>query len=69
MVVAITSGVVDNRAPVPQVAVHAVFSACVAISTLPATVVLAAAVVPVEKSVHAHAIYWFITKVVVLYII
>ena len=43
------SGDTDSIAPVPQVLVHAVISACVAISTLPATVVLAFGVtVPVS---------------------
>ena len=53
IVVAIISGVVDKRAPVQPVLVHAVISACVAISTLPATVVLAFGVLPVALSTHA----------------
>lgn len=44
------SGVTASDAPVPPVAVPALTSACVAISTLPATVVLAFGVVLFHSS-------------------
>lgn len=56
---AISLGRTDNKAPVPPVSVPAVLSAVVAISTLPATVVLAFTnVAHVPKSTQApHSEY------------
>ena len=53
---AISLGRTEREAPVPHVSVPACDSAVVAISTLPATVVLAFGVVPVARFVHAHPI-------------
>lgn len=55
---AISLGRTDNEAPVPPVSVPAILSAVVAISTLPATVVLAFGCVDhAAKAFHAQAIY------------
>lgn len=55
---AISLGNTDNKAPVPPVSVPAILSAVVAISTLPATVVLAFGCVDhAAKAFHAQAIY------------
>lgn len=53
-------GVVTNTAQVPHVAVHAVISASVDTSTLPATVVLAfATTAQPSSSTQAHPTYLF----------
>jgi hypothetical protein len=51
------TGVLTSSAPVSPVAVPAVNCASVAISTLPATVSLALAVVPVANDAHAPQMY------------
>lgn len=63
------SGDTANIAQVPHVQVHALTSACVAISTLPATVVLAFTTLPVARSAHAPLMYCWIVPVPELYII
>lgn len=63
------SGDTASIAQVPHVQVHALTSACVAISTLPATVVLAFTTVPVARSDHDPPIYCCIVPVPELYII
>lgn len=64
---AISLGNTDNKAPVPPVSVPAILSADVAISTLPATVVLAFGVLPAAMSVHAQLTYCWNTHNAVLY--
>lgn len=59
-------GVTDKTAHVPQVHDHEVISASVAISTLPATVVLALGVDPASTSAHAPEIYCWRTPSAVL---
>ena len=55
---AISLGRTDNKAHVPPVSVPAVLSAVVAISTLPATVVLALGWVDhADTALHAHDMY------------
>lgn len=58
IILANTSGVITRFAPVPPVTVHANHSTDVAVSTLPATVVLEfACVLPADTADHAHPIY------------
>jgi len=64
---AISLGNTDINAPVSQVSVPATLCAVVAISTLPATVVLAFGTEPAAISAHAQPTYCWNTHNAVLY--